>query len=247
MSGVSRFKAVFFDAGGTLFKPHPSVGEIYSEVAARYGCEVNAGLIESQFREEWTRRDRNPSLSGPPLPTLPDVAVGTGRSGQEERQWWYDLVKDVFSKFGGVNNYESFFSELYDIFARPEYWQIFPEVEEVIRGLKEEGLVLGVVSNWDSRLIPLCEKLGLGRFFNFVLASGLVGSSKPDIGIFQEALKRSGVEPREALHVGDSLKDDVEGPMKLGIQAILVDRSGQRKYPVPTIRSLSELIPLIIS
>jgi putative hydrolase of the HAD superfamily len=230
LNKISRFKAVFFDAGGTLFTPYPSVGEIYSAVAARYGCSVSQEILETQFREEWIRRDR--------VPVDPTVMP-------QERQWWYDLVKDVFSNFGGVDDFESFFHELYDIFAQPEYWRIFPEVEEVIKHLKGADLVLGIVSNWDSRLIPLCDKLGFGKTFDFILASGIVGSSKPDAGIFQEALKRSGVEPHEVVHVGDSLKDDVEGSKRLGIMSVLLDRSGKKLYPVPTITSLTELIPLV--
>lgn len=230
MNKGSRFKAVFFDAGGTLFKPYPSVGEIYAEVAARYGCQVSEELVELEFREEWMRRDR--------IPVDPTVMP-------QERKWWYDLVKDVFLKFGGVKDFDAFFHELYDIFAQPEYWQIFPEVEAVVQRLKNESLILGIVSNWDSRLVPLCEKLGLGKMFDFILASGIVGSSKPDAGIFNEALLRSKVQPYEVIHVGDSLKDDVEGSRRLGIMSVLLDRSGKKFYPVPTISSLSELIPLV--
>lgn len=227
----SRFKAIFFDAGGTLLVPHPSVGEIYSSVAAKYGCNVSPDVVENAFREQWERRDRihDPNLNAPP----------------QERRWWYELVRDVFSRFDGVADYESFFEELYDIFARPEYWRLFPEAVQVVRALREQGYVLGIVSNWDERLIPLCEKLGLAALFDFILASGLVGSSKPHAGIFLEALKCSRVKPHEALHVGDSLKDDVQGPVRVGMNAVLIDRTGSLKYPVPTIRSLSEIFALL--
>lgn len=230
MKNKSRYKAIFFDAGGTLFTPHPSVGEIYAETALRYGCQVCPQDIEKQFRIEWEKRDIHSLSSDHP----------------EERQWWYDLVWDVFKQFE-IQEYEQFFDELYDIFARPEYWRLFPEVRDVISQLKERGFILGIVSNWDSRLLPLCEKLGLGKYFDFILASGLVGSSKPHPGIFREALKRSNVGPHEALHVGDSLKDDVQGSRQLGIYSVLLDRTRMRKYSMTTVASLCELIPIIFS
>ena len=225
-----RFKAVFFDAGGTLFEPNPPVGVTYAETARKFGCHVSADELETRFRNEWEKKDQNPHLHGPVM----------------ERQWWYDLVKEVFDPFGGVPQFEDFFSELHDLFARPDYWQLFPEVDGVLQKLKSQGVVLGIVSNWDSRLLPLCEKVGIHDHFDFILASGIVGSSKPDPGIFQEALRRSQAAPHEAIHVGDSLKDDIQGSHRVGINAVLVDRSGRRKYPVPTIDNLKNLLPLVL-
>lgn len=229
MDKKTRFKAIFFDAGGTLFAPHPSVGEIYAEVARRYGCSVPHDGIERRFHQEWEKRDNHAKKT----------------SDYQERQWWYELVYDIFLPFGGVTHFEAFFDELYDIFARPEYWKLFPEILDVISELKESGFVLGIVSNWDSRLLSLCQKLGLKEHFDFILASGLVGISKPHPGIFQEALRCSGALPHEVLHVGDSLEDDVHGPRGLGIHAVLVDRSGRREFDIPKIGSLSELFSIV--
>jgi len=230
MNKVSRFKAVFFDAGGTLLTPHPSVGEIYSNVAAKHGCSVDGSLIEFKFKEAWLKKDRV-----------------SGHSGlSHEKQWWYDLVQDVFSSVVTFENYEAFFDELYDVFARPEYWRLYSEVHEVLLSLKEQGFKMGIVSNWDHRLIPLCQKMDLERHFDFILASGIVGSSKPDSGIFYEALKRAKVDAKEAVHVGDSLKDDVHGPQRVGIQAVLLDRSGSKHYPIPTIHTLADLYRLLL-
>lgn len=257
MNKILRFKAIFFDAGGTLVEPYLSVGEIYSEVAGKYGCKISSKEVEQKFREEWEKKDH--------LTTFRATEGGAGFAGlnhgvnergwdhhkegehhPQEREWWYKLVWDVFETFGGIKKFDVFFDELHDLFARPQVWRVFPEVEGVLKKLKDHGFFLGIVSNWDERLIPLCERLGFGKIFDFILASGLVGSSKPHAGIFKEALRRSGVEPHEALHVGDSIKDDVQGPTRLGIRAVLLDRTGQRKFPIPTVNSLSELIPLVL-
>ncbi len=231
MNKKSRFRAIFFDAGGTLFTPHPSVGEIYANIARPYGCILNPQEVEERFKQEWLRRDHLPHSDVHP----------------EEKVWWYELVRDVFSNYDPIREFDSFFNELYDVFARPEYWKLFPEVESVIQKLKEREFILGIVSNWDARLIPLCEGLSIRKSFDFILASGIVGSSKPHSGIFEEALRLSKVKPTEAIHIGDSLKDDVKGSQKLGIEAVLVDRSGQKRHPVHTVKTLSEILPFIMS
>ena len=55
-------KAVFFDAGGTLFCPYPSVGAICSGIAQKYKINVSENTINERFAEEFTKRDGLKSL-----------------------------------------------------------------------------------------------------------------------------------------------------------------------------------------
>jgi putative hydrolase of the HAD superfamily len=223
-----RAKAVFFDAGGTLFQPHPSVGQIYSETAHRYGLTVDPNDIETLFHSTWQRRDGLASLAA--------------RSGEkEEKKWWREVVWEVFSQFGRIENFDAFFEELYNQFASPEAWRLFSDALPVLQELKRRGKIVGIVSNWDSRLFGLCERLGLGPYLDFILASAVVGVAKPHPKIFQEALRRARVPPEEALHVGDSVEDDVLGARGAGIQAIFLDRKGGRPCQAPTISALQFL------
>lgn len=224
----SQIKAVFFDAGGTLFRPYPSVGELYSDTAVRYGLRTNPREIEARFHAYWMEQD--------------GLAGRSGHSSPEaEKEWWRSLVRGVFSEVGRIDDFDVFFDELYDLFARPEAWRLFPDALPVLRQLKEKGKILGIVSNWDSRLFGICEGLGLVPYLDFILASALVGAAKPHRRIFEEALKRAGVAPEEALHVGDSLKDDVRGARAAGIHALFIDRRGGRTSQVPTISALQFL------
>ena len=227
-------KAIFFDAGGTLFRVHPSVGRVYARVAKSYGARVDSVKLEKIFRDEFNHRDGITSLG-----------VHTTEKG--EKLWWRCLVHDVFQKVGGVPRFDEFFEELYELFARPEVWRLYPEVKGMLGRLKGEGFVLGIVSNWDSRLLILTKRLGVEPYFDFVLASALVGSAKPNPGIFQEALKRACVSAEQAIHVGDSFKDDYRGASAAGIRSILLNRDGTRKIGIRVIRSLLELEQLIRS
>ena len=83
-----------------------------------------------------------------------------------------------------------------------------------------------MVSNWDERLPPLLDDLGLGRRFDAVVYSAAVGVEKPDPRIFLHALERLGVEPEDAVHVGDSAREDVEGALAAGMEALHLVRPG---------------------
>ena len=225
MKGI---KAVFFDAGGTLFQPHPSIGEIYAEVAGRHGLVIEPLHIEARFHTHWEKRDGLASLTNHSTP-------------QVEREWWQSLVYDVFSEVGRFENFDGFFEELYDRFAGAGSWRLYPDALPILEKLKKKGKILGIVSNWDSRLLGICEGLGLTSCLDFILASAVVGVAKPHPDIFKEALRRAGVLPEEALHIGDSLKDDVWGAQQAGIPAIFVDRKGTRPSQTPSISSLQFL------
>ena len=82
----------------------------------------------------------------------------------------------------------------------------------------------------DQGLLPwltVLENIGLGRYFDFILPSAVVGSAKPDKKIFEEALRLSGVAPHEACHIGDEIRTDVEGAQSVGIHPILLDRNNR--------------------
>lgn len=226
----SGIKAVFFDAGGTLFQPYPSVGEIYAEVAARHGLRADPRDLEERFHSLWEERDGIRNLAG-------------SSSEKKEREWWHGLVWDVFN--GQIQDFEAFFEELYDRFAGPGSWRLFPDALPALQELKRRGKILGIISNWDSRLFGIVEGLGLSGHLDFVLASAVAGAAKPSPKIFEEALKRAGVSGSEALHVGDSLEDDIQGAERAGIRAALLDRKGRRQGHTLIISSLQFLCRMI--
>ena len=135
------------------------------------------------------------------------------------------------------------------LFGEPSVWKLFPEVKAVLRALKKKGFILGLVSNWDSRLLKLCAGLELDPFLDFKVISAVFGAAKPSPKIFEEALRIAGVRAGEALHVGDSLGDDIRGAHEAGIKAVWVDRSRRHgtlpkdhRDFVTAVRDLRELI-----
>lgn len=229
-------RAILLDAGGTLFRPFPSVGHYYSSVAAKHGCRVSEKEVEAAFRRVWSEHD----------------GIGDLRSQSDEKiekEFWRKIVTAVFKNFKGLKAFDPFFDELHDLFAEPGVWKLYPEVEEVLRSLKEQKFILGMVSNWDSRLLKLCAGLGIDPYFDFKVISAVFGAAKPNPKIFAEALRKADVPAGAVIHVGDSLEDDVRGAHLAGIKAIWLDRSDRHRTLtqdhqdlVTVIRDLRELI-----
>jgi putative hydrolase of the HAD superfamily len=220
-----KFDAVLFDAAETLFTTRGSVGEIYHSVAERYGSSASA----SEIHEAFLRQFRN---SGP---------VTT----DSEKQWWRDVVHRVFSDIGMVNNFERFFDEVYDQFRDSRGWRLFPETREVLEEFKRNGLKIGAISNFDSRLYTVMRDLDILSFFDSITISSETGYAKPQPEIFEAAIRSIGCAPNRILFAGDSLVDDFQAGQAAGLAAFLVDRSGRYAgmESVSRIHTLRELLP----
>ncbi len=102
-----------------------------------------------------------------------------------------------------------------------------PDAHDLLRDLQQREFRLGVISNWGEDLPEYLASFGLAGYFEVVIASEAVGTAKPHREIFLRGLSALGVQPREAVHVGDDYWADVVGARSIGIQAVLVDRDGE--------------------
>src|SRR5207244_11352430 len=105
----------------------------------------------------------------------------------------------------------------------------------------ERGLRLVVASNWDCSLPDVLARAGLASLLDGVVTSATVGATKPDPTLFAAALEVAGCAAAEAVHVGDSLENDVAGARAAGVAPVLLDRARGSHDGVTTIASLSEL------
>jgi putative hydrolase of the HAD superfamily len=125
----------------------------------------------------------------------------------------------------------------------------YPEVPAVLARLRARGLALVVVSNWDVSLPAVLRNVGLEGMVDGVVTSAEVGRPKPAPEIFTAALALAGCAPERAVHVGDSLDQDIHGALAAGIRAVLLRRGdaelGEQPPGVPSISSLAQLPPLL--
>lgn len=227
---MRNIRAVFFDAGQTLLEADPPVEEVYREAFATHGVEADLQAVHHAVHATWrevdARRKRGEERWGGP----------DGETG-----FWRRFVEEVFGRSGGNGLPEPLLEDLVAHFREDKHWKVYPETRGVLSALRGAGMTLLVVSNWDSTLPRLLERLGLLPLFDGVVVSAVVGSSKPSRAIFDEAVRLAGVAHAEALHVGDSLVDDYHGARAAGLHALLVDRGGRHPPEVESIASLAEL------
>ncbi len=228
-------KAVFFDAAGTLIKPGRRVGETYAALARTYGIEVSAAEIAERFRLCFH--------SAPPL-AFPDAPAA--RIEDLERAWWKELVRRIFEPWDGFQRFDDYFAELFAYFAQPDTWTLYPDVAETLSALQKRGMVLSVISNFDSRLIGILEGLGAAHWFEHIFVSSRVGYAKPDREIFHTALEWHSLKAGDALHVGDSEEKDLHGANNAGLKGVLVERNGESNSNLSRrITSLREIVSLL--
>ncbi|HEX8051691.1 MAG TPA: HAD-IA family hydrolase [Thermoleophilaceae bacterium] len=123
-------------------------------------------------------------------------------------------------------------------------FRAFPDAAPALRDLRERGLRLVVVSNWDCSLREVLDSAGLLELVDDAVSSAEAGAAKPDPAPFHAALAAAGCEPGEAVHVGDSEENDVAGARAAGVRAVLLRRAETPGEP-GAIASLSELAAVL--
>jgi putative hydrolase of the HAD superfamily len=122
----------------------------------------------------------------------------------------------------------------------------YPEAAPVLASLREAGLAIGVCSNWGWELDGYLRQVGLLHLVDSGITSARVGSRKPHPGIYARSVQSLGIDPAQAVFVGDSWEPDVRGPRRLGMTAVHVwrkdERAGQLAPPLePGDHRVSEL------
>ncbi len=226
-----KFHAVLFDATETLFTPHPSVGAVYARVAADFGITLDAAAVDAAFADE-ARQVMNQLRSD-------GCAVWENESGA--RAFWRRLVEALFQRLANRPCSGTCFQAVYDAFEKPDAWRVYDDVVPALDSLRDRGLKLGIVSNFDERLYKVVEALGLLKYFALVLPSTDAGVSKPDPRIFLSALRAMKVRPNAALFIGDDPDTDAAGAAAAGMECLLVDRASESSGQQKRICSLAEI------
>ena len=210
-------KVVFFDAMGTLFGLKHSVGEIYQQYAAKHGVRADAELLDRAFIKSFK--------SAPPLAFSNTEST---KISAKEFDWWQNLVQATFFELNLVekfSDFTGFFSDVYTYFSTEEPWYVFPDTVPCLEKLKDNGVQLGIISNFDTRLISVLNSLKLEHFFTSTTISSVAGFAKPDHNIFKIALAKHQFNAEQAWHIGDSLVEDYQGGKNAGINSFLLNRN----------------------
>lgn len=206
-------RAVTFDVTHTLIHC-PRLGEIYAEVLGRHGIEVSAMEAGRLVRMVWQELACVADPSRDRFTSHPEGPAG----------WWKRFLERLCEHLEAPPPSRFAAAELFARFARADAWEVYPEVPDTLAALRRRGLRLGIVSNWDTRLPDVLERLGLAPSFDALVYSSEVGAEKPDRRIFEAALRRLDASADQVLHVGDGRLEDVEGAQAVGMHALHLTR-----------------------
>jgi putative hydrolase of the HAD superfamily len=212
----NRPKVIFLDAVGTLFGVKGTVGEVYQSLAQQFGVDADAVTLNQAFFNSFKASD--------PM-AFPGVAAD--EIPHYEYVWWEAIAIKTFYEAGvfeQFTDFPAFFAALYEHFKTAAPWYIYPDIHAALTQWRNQGIELGVLSNFDSRLHAVLPALGLADFFTSVTVSTEVGAAKPDGKIFKAALEKHQASPSEAWHIGDSQREDYDGAKAAGLRAILLKR-----------------------
>ena len=209
-------KVIFLDAVGTIFGVKGSVGQIYGDLARAVNVEIDTNRLDAAFLASFK--------AAPPM-AFPDVE--RTQVPACEYRWWYTIAHQTFADAGALEqfaNFEHFFADVYAHFAQAEPWEVYPDTLKILEYWRQQGVPLGILSNFDSRLSAVLDALDLTSFFSSITFSTEVGAAKPDSRIFATALEKHSCRPAEAWHIGDSREHDYEGAKAAGLHGIWLRR-----------------------
>ena len=231
-----KYRAVFFDVGGTLMRmDREKVANEYVALARTRNAVIDPGIALRTFS---TLDDEIPARAraAPPL-SLDD------RAGEI---FWKALFADGWSRLGQTQD-DAVIHHMYKEFRRGEFNRLFDDSKPALEALRKRGLTLGVVSNFPANCEEVLQTLGVRNYFSHIVVSAIVRAEKPAREIFDYAARMAKYPTNEIVYVGDGIHSDVEGAHGAGWDAILLDRDNW--YPdykaVPRIRLLTEVDKLV--
>jgi putative hydrolase of the HAD superfamily len=201
------FKAVVFDVDYTIARPGPDLGpEGYVRLGARHGLELDASRYEQARRDALTTLKRHPELD-------------------HDEEIWVLFTERIIIGMGGTGDTYAAALEMERSWVHAHHFEIYDDALPTLQAVRDRGLKIGMLSNSARDLDAFVAHHGL--IADAVLTSGSHGKTKPHATIFKRILELLDVDPEDALMVGDTIEDDIEGARAVGMRAVLLDREGR--------------------
>lgn len=215
---------------GTLLELEDPVPRLRGELATRCGLQVDAAAARRALAAEIAHYRAHMTTGGGDAAGVRALRTDCAR-----------VLRDALGAAAAPLGLDDLVAALLaSLRFRP-----LPDAAPALRALRETaGLRLVVASNWDVSLHDVLEEAGLRELVDGVVTSAEAGAPKPDGAVFARALALAGASPDRAVHVGDSVAEDVEGARAAGIVPILVVRGAPPPPSPPGVRVLHALTEL---
>src|ERR1700759_4164244 len=219
-------RAVLFDVDFTLARPGPELGpEGYVRAGERHGLTLDPSRYEAARDAALVDLRRHPDF-------------------EHDDEIWFRFTERIVRGMGGdADPAYACAVEITRGWERHENFELYDDVPDALAALRAAGLRIGLVSNSSRDVREFADHHGLD--VDAGISSFHHGRTKPHASIFRAVLDLLEVDPAETARVGDTIADDIDGALALGMRAILLDREGKRPEFEPRIATLSELAPLL--
>jgi HAD superfamily hydrolase (TIGR01549 family) len=202
-------RAVVFDVDYTIAKPGPDLGpDGYRRLGERYGLTLDPARYDDARRAALVDLKRHPELD-------------------HDEEIWIRFTQRIIDGMGGTGDTYAAAHEMESAWAHAHHFELYEDAVAAIDDLRADGLKVGLLSNSARNLSEFVTHHRLA--VDAVLTSRDHGKTKPHETIFRRMLELLDVDAAEALMVGDTVEDDIEGALAVGMRAVLLDREG--RYP----------------
>lgn len=216
---------IFFDVGGTLLDP--DLPRMLTPLPER----------ARPTAEQLAAADRAAKHAIPPR-TETGAAGKLGQDGPVNKGHWTVFFETLLKAV----DCEDLLGEMLRRAGDSAYWTLLDAAVPPVLAELKRGYRLAVISNADGRIDRVLQAARIADFFEQIIDSGRVGLEKPDPRVFGAALEAMGSQAERSLYVGDIYGIDYCGATAVGMQAVLLDRTGVYDgWPVECLRSLTKL------
>jgi putative hydrolase of the HAD superfamily len=201
-------RAVFFDVDFTLIYPGPTFrGEGYRRFAERHGMDVDVEVFDRAV------------ASAAPILDQP-------ASANYDAEIFVRYTRHILEQMGACGGrLDACAREIYDEWAACQHFELYDDVAPALRALDRAGLRIGLISNSHRCLASFQSHFELDGLIAGAVSSSEHGLMKPHPSIFRAALDLVDVPAGEAVMVGDSVRQDIDGALAAGMRAVLLHRA----------------------
>jgi putative hydrolase of the HAD superfamily len=223
-------KAVLFDLDDTLIERSLSVPETFHKILNRRGIQVPIKEIEQALLE--VKKDLEDAF---------EEQYGKIPLLEFHNTWNFHVLKalEIEDPDGDISR------EAYEQWINLGGIEVCPDAKSTLTTLRHKGIKTGIISGgYEEEIQKMLEAVGLDEsLFDVIVGSNTIKKRKPDPEVFRYALRVLGIEPEEAIFVGDDLERDYKAAKRVGMKPFMIVKTeNTTSGNVRKIKSLMSLI-----
>ena len=228
---------VLFDFDGTLGYMSPSHKTLYQQAIEEFDINLEKNAIQNMpIKNAWLKWTTDQGIEH----------LSESQSSSKYKKLRKDIHAERLKKIGIFNFIDDISERIYELESNQKFYYLYDDVIDALKYLKSKNIKMGIVSNHLWNLDKIVNSLKIANFFDIILSSAQAGYRKPHPSIYKLAIEKIQMSADTALFIGNDFEDDYDGPKKIGIDAILINRNSENKIK-NSINSLKEIHTVVFN